>query len=308
MTHAAVPFTQSLDPAARRIGLVGLGQMGRGIARCLDRAGWLMGATDIDPMAFSAANLTDEAKAMSVAALMLEAEIIIFVVPTTQDIRSAIAAAPLRSGSIVVDLTTSAPMVSASFAADLAAQGVDYLDAGMTGGAAGADAGQLTLMVGGKPDVLARSSSVLSAFAAQIFHMGPVSSGHATKLVHNMILHSIFLATCEGMQVAEAAGLDPHNTVAVLNAGNARSFVSEVRFPRDILSGTMHARSSVSNLEKDLSLAVEFCTGIGRDAPYGSLTRDLLRQAVAEGMALDDFAHLYPRFEALARHHTAGLA
>ncbi|MFV2033965.1 MAG: NAD-binding protein [Halocynthiibacter sp.] len=106
----------------------------------------------------------------------------------------------------------------------------------------------------------------MEAISGKIIHLGPAGSGHAMKLVHNMILHSNFLATCEGLRMAERAGLDVARAVEVLNAGNARSFVTEVRFPRDILSGTMNARSVVANLEKDLGLAVEFTSALGARA------------------------------------------
>ena len=100
--------------------------------------------------------------------------------------------------------------------------------------------------------------------------------------------------------MAERAGLDPAQAVAVLNAGNARSFVSEVRFPRDILSGTMQARSKIGTLEKDLGLAVDFAERLGAPAPYGRLTHDLLANAVAKGRGAEDFAWLYPTFDSLA--------
>ena len=85
----------------------------------------------------------------------------------------------------------------------------------------------------------------------------------------------------------------------VLNAGNARSFVTEVRFPRDILSGTMLARSRISNLEKDIGLAQKFADSLGARVPYGKMTRTLLAHALAEGHAETDFSWLFPLYEEL---------
>jgi 3-hydroxyisobutyrate dehydrogenase len=281
--------------------MVGLGQMGSGIARNLDRAGLLVGAFDAAPGAFAAAGLSEGVIDAPVAQLMEMAEIMIFAVPTTAAIRDAIGRARGRPGQVIVDLTTSDPGESAAYAAIRAAAGQTYLDAAMTGGAAGADAGTLTLMIGGELAVFEKARPAMSAFAGEMFHLGPVGAGHAMKLIHNMILHSMFLATCEGVTVAERAGIDAATAIAVLNAGNARSFISEVRFPRDILSGTMQARSTVSNLEKDLGLAVDYCARIGAVAPYGALTRDLLGSAIRDGMERKDFSHLFPRFEELAK-------
>lgn len=286
-------------PPLPRTAVIGLGQMGRGIARRLEDAGSLAGVCDPSDSAITAANLGPGVHRTSVAGLAPLAEILLFAVPATSDIRMAIADAPLRHGQIVVDLTTSDPTESQMLAASLDRVGVGYLDTAMTGGAAAADAGQLTLMVGGPADVLVRARPALDQIAARIIHLGPVGAGHAMKLVHNMILHTIFLSTCEGLRLAERAGIDPATAVQVLNAGNARSFVSEVRFPRDILSGTMQTRSRISNLSKDLGLAVDWAEGLAAQTPFGRLTDEILSQAMAMGMEDTDFAHLFPQYETL---------
>jgi 3-hydroxyisobutyrate dehydrogenase len=279
--------------------VIGLGQMGAGVARNLDRAGILNGAFDTNPKAFADLGLSKNVRCAPVAVLCEIANILLFAVPSTGVIRKSLEGGAGRKGQIVIDLTTSNPTESRALATNLAARGQHYLDAAMTGGAAGADAGQLTLMVGGRADVLTVCRPVLDAIATDIFHMGPVGAGHAMKLVHNMILHSNFLANCEGLRMAERAGLDLEQSVAVLNAGNARSFVSEVRFPRDILSGTMNARSRVSNLEKDLGLAVDYAAQLEARAPFAALTRAVLAQAVSAGKADADFSWLFPAYEDL---------
>jgi 3-hydroxyisobutyrate dehydrogenase len=273
--------------------------MGRGIARRLEAAGSLAGVCDPSGSAVTEAHLGPEVLRTSVAGLAPRADILLFVVPATSDIRKSIADAPLRQGQIIVDLTTSDPTESRMLAKSLDRIGVCYLDAAMTGGAVAADTGQLTLMAGGPPDVLARAQPVLDQIATTVLHLGPVGSGHAMKLVHNMILHTIFLANCEGLRLAERAGIDPATAVQVLNAGNARSFVSEVRFPRDILSGSMQTRSRIGNLSKDLGLAVDWADGLAAPTPFGRLTCAILSQAMGMGMEDTDFAHLFPQYDAL---------
>jgi 3-hydroxyisobutyrate dehydrogenase len=288
-----------MPTSSRATAVIGLGQMGRGIARRLDGAGRLAAAFDISKPAVAAAGLSSQVQRADVAGLAAMAEVLLFVVPATPDIRAALDGVALRRGQTVVDLTTSDPAESRALATELASHGVGYLDAAMTGGAAGADAGTLTLMVGGQAEVLERVQPVLDVIASRIIPMGPAGAGHAMKLVHNMILHTIFLANCEGLRLAERAGIDPALAVQVLNAGNARSFVSEVRFPRDILSGTMLARSRVGNLEKDLGLAVDWADRLDAATPFGSLTRAVLAEAIADGMGDTDFSHLFPRYDGL---------
>ena len=283
------------------VALVGLGQMGAGIARNLDRAGLLFAAYDLDKSKFDAAGLSRELSNAPLETIIGRSEIVLFAVPTTQDVKSLVDAGAAPDGQIIIDLTTSAPAESEALARMLSGQGRHYLDAAMTGGAAGADQGALALMVGGDAETLLRCQPVLDVFTKEIFHLGPAGSGHAMKLVHNMILHSSFLATCEGLGIAVQAGLDPDQAVAVLNAGNARSFVTETRFPRDILSGTMDARSQISNLQKDLGLAVQFSKDAQMQSLYGELSTQILTEALDQGHGNADFSNLYPLYENLAK-------
>ncbi len=294
------------NPSPPRVAVVGLGQMGAGIARNLNAAGLLRAVFDIDASAAERAGLNDALQSSDLTDLFEAADVVLFAVPGTAQISRALAAIKIPAGRTIIDVTTSDPDQSRALAQDLAAQDVMYVDAAMTGGAAGADAGTLTLMVGGDADIIARCAPVFDAIADRVFHLGPTGSGHAMKLVHNMILHSSFLATCEGLKLAERAGLDASLAVDVLNAGNARSFVTDTRFPRDILSGTMQARSTIANLEKDLGLAVAFSEGLEARHPIASLTRSILATAVETGRKDTDFSWLYPLYDDLIKDMEAG--
>lgn len=205
------------------------------------------------------------------------------------------------AGRVLVDLTTSDPGATARLAARAAQAGAAYLDAGMSGGAAGAAAGQLTLMIGGAPEVLARIRPVLDRIAAQILHVGPSGAGHTMKLVHNMICHTIFLATTEGCRAAARAGIPLESAIAAINAGNARSFVSERRFPDHIISGEFDGRSVAGNLAKDLSLASALFDDLKQPSAYVHLTAGLLAQAGEQGLQEQDFTKLFPAYDALVR-------
>lgn len=284
-------------PDALKTGIVGLGQMGRGIAKNLDAKGYLCAANDTAEGAFKSADFSGRVVDCNIDDMVGTSDIILFAVPSTQQIASILGSLHGRPGQVIVDLTTSDPKESSGLASELKDRGFAYVDAAMTGGAAGADAGTLTLMVGGDEEHIHICKPALETIASKVFHLGPVGAGHAMKLVHNLILHSSFLATCEGMRLAERAGIAPDRAVEVLNAGNARSFVTEVRFPRDILSGTMMARSQISNLEKDLGLAQEFAAGLDARIPYGTMTRTFLSEALSAGHSDTDFSWLYPLYD-----------
>jgi 3-hydroxyisobutyrate dehydrogenase len=271
--------------------------MGRGIARNLDRAGRLLAAWDVNEAARAGADLS-AAVALAPPSEFGDARFVIFVVPGSAQIEDVLGGQGgllerPHHGQVLVDLTTSHPAATRALAAQARASGREYVDCGMTGGARGADAGTLTLMAGGAAEIVVQCRPVLDRIAAKVIYIGEAGSGHAMKLIHNMICHTIFFATSEGCLLAEQLGIPLETAVSVLNAGNARSFISEQRFPNHIVSGTFDGRSTVSNLAKDLKMAATFADEAGMPGPYGALTADLLARAMAEGLGEQDFTTLY---------------
>ncbi|RDI56791.1 NAD(P)-dependent oxidoreductase [Microvirga subterranea] len=295
----------------RDVGVIGLGRMGGGIARRLDAAGRLAGAWDVGESARANAGLSDQVAFAPPAELARVCSAILFVLPGSAEIEECLSGpqgilSMEARGQVLVDLTTSHPEATKRLAAIAAGHGRAYLDAGMTGGAQAADQGRLTLMTGGRAADLDRIGPVLDVVAARVFHLGPTGSGHMMKLVHNMICHTIFLATSEGCRMAERAGIRLSDAVDVLNAGNARSFISEARFPNHIISGTFDGRSPVSNLAKDLAMAVEMQREMSFSGHYALLTERLLSRALAHGMADRDFTTLYRVMETLMAEEAFG--
>src|SRR5262249_29131129 len=213
--------------ALRKAAVIGLGQMGRGIARNLDRAGRLAAAWDLDAKARQAD--------LSAAVVLAEPSVfaalstVIFVVPGSAEIRAILCANGGLLGQphqrqVLIDLTTSHPAATRELAALARATGRDYVDCGMTGGAKAADAGTLTLMVGGARAVVDACRPTLAAFASNIVHVGDTGSGHTMKLIHNMICHTIFLATSEGCRLAERLGISLETAIAVIKFGQRAQF------------------------------------------------------------------------------------
>lgn len=282
-----------------RCGVVGLGQMGRGIATNLQKAGLLWAAWDIDPEATR--RLAGD-YAVRGDQDLTACDVILLVVPGSSQIATLLDDGILSNRQkpcILVDLTTSMPEDSLVLAARAQALGYSYVDAGMSGGAVGADAGRLTLMVGAQPSVFGALKPVFDAIAAKVFPMGPVGTGHTMKLVHNMICHTIFLATSEGCHAAEKAGIALEDCLAVLNAGNARSFISERRLPDHVASGTFDGRSQTSNLAKDMAMAHALFAKLGQPSPYVELSDDLLKTAMDGGLGEEDFTRLYQHYDSL---------
>jgi len=286
----------------KKVGVVGLGNMGGGIARNFQKAGVPLMVWDVAPAAraeFSAIAGIDIASPGEMAAAC---NAIFFVVPATPEIASCFEGkdgvlARAAEGLVVYDFTTSDPVATRKLAARAAAHGIAYLDAGMSGGATGADAGTLTLMIGGDKAAFERTRTLLDPIAERMFYLGSSGAGHTMKLIHNMVCHTIFLATCEGGHMAETAGINLADMIDVFNVSNARSYASEVRFPKHILSGKWDARSRVYNLRKDVSMAVGLAGTLDAKVPLGTVTRDFLDVAIAHGMTDTDYSRLYERFD-----------
>jgi len=228
---------------------------------------------------------------------------ILFVVPGSAQIEEmmpGILARP-HDGETLIDLTTSAPANTKANAAKVQATGRAYVDGGMSGGALGADSGKMALMVGGTDEAVASCKPVFDVIAGAVTHVGPSGAGHTIKLLHNMVCHTNFLVVTEAGRLAERAGIPLETAIKVFNAGNARSYISEQRFPNHILSGKFDGRSTVSNLAKDLAMANAFANQIGEANAYTALTAEILAKAIEKGMAGEDFTRLYEQYDELVK-------
>jgi 3-hydroxyisobutyrate dehydrogenase len=284
----------------RDTAVIGLGNMGRGIARNLDRAGRLGAAWDIAEAARTGAALSSEV-ALVPPSQFGRLGFILFVVPGSAQIEELLPALLARphDSETLVDLTTSHPAKTTALAEKARATGRAYVDCGMSGGAIGADSGRMALMVGGTDDAVAACKPVFDAIAGTVTHVGASGTGHAIKLLHNMVCHTNFMVVAEAGRLAERVGIPLATAIKVLNAGNARSYISEQRFPNHILSGTFDGRSTVSNLAKDLAMANAFADEFGEANAYTALTAEILGKAMDKGMGAKDFTRLYEVYEEL---------
>jgi 3-hydroxyisobutyrate dehydrogenase len=154
-----------------------------------------------------------------------------------------------------VDCTSGDPATSRRIAGRLAPRGVGFLDAPVSGGTNGAEAGTLAVMVGGDASAFARARPVLERFGSRIVHVGPVGAGHALKSVNNALLAVNILALGEGLAALAKAGVAPRTALEVLNASSGRSFVGETLVPERVLTGAWPRTFRLALLAKDVGIA-----------------------------------------------------
>lgn len=188
----------------------------------------------------------------------------------------------LRPGTVWVDCTSGEPEASRVLAARLSEHGVTYLDAPVSGGTAGAEAGTLTVMVGGEAGTLDRVRPVLDTFAARIVHVGPVGAGHAVKAVNNTLLAANLWAAGEGLAALVKAGVPAATALEVVNASSGRSFPSEVLIPERVVTREFPVTFTLGLLAKDVGIAQRVLDGADVPAPVLRQVAELLAVALRE--------------------------
>jgi 2-hydroxymethylglutarate dehydrogenase len=278
-----------------RVGVIGIGTMGRPIAENLLRAGFPLTTHDVRPQVLEQLPALGARAAASAAELARGSDMIVLVVPDEKAVRRVLfakdgvvhGAAP---GSVVIDMTTSDPRSTKPSADRLARKGIDYLDAPMTGGASGARAGQLLVMAGGKAEVFQRCLPIFRAISRRAMHVGDIGHGHVMKLIHNHVSHAVYAATCEAVALGETLGLSAANMIELFNEGNARSYTTEFRFPKFILSGTYDMGATYEIVCKDMSLARRLGARARLRLPMNACTYAYWKHAVVTGKGREDWA------------------
>jgi len=213
-----------------------------------------------------------------------DADIVITCLPTSAEVESLLEGpdgllAGLRKGVLLVDCTSGDPASSRRIAARLATAGIAFVDAPVSGGTNGAEAGTLTVMVGGTEADYERAKPVLAAFGKTIVHMGPVGAGHAMKSVNNALLAVNILAVAEGMTALVKAGVPARTALEVLNVSSGRSFVSENLVPERVLTGTFPNTFRLALLHKDAGIAAQLLRDTGVEGPVHDLAHRLFGEA-----------------------------
>jgi 3-hydroxyisobutyrate dehydrogenase len=214
-------------------------------------------------------------------------DVVITCLPTSREVEALLDGsegllAGLAAGSLLLDCTSGDPATSRRIAARLAERSVSFADAPVSGGTNGAEAGTLTVMVGGDEATFRRAQPFLSAFGKRIEHIGPVGSGHALKAVNNALLAVNILAVGEGLAALASAGVRPRTALEVLNASSGRSFVSETLVPERVLTGLWPRTFRLALLDKDVGIARGFLEETSVAGAMIDLAGRLLSRARAE--------------------------
>lgn len=267
------------------IAMIGLGNMGGRMGRRLVEAGHPVHGFDITEG--RAAEL-GFAPAASPSAATDAADVVLLSLPSDRAIASALAGTDgvigaARAGQLVVDLSTATPANAARWEEELGARGARFLDAGISGGPGGAEAGTLTLMVGGDAEAVERAREVFDVIGSRVFHCGAAGAGHATKAVNNYLNGMNLAATAEAMVVGVKAGLDVRTLLEVINASTGANWASQHRFPRILEGDYIEGGLTNALMAKDLDIYLGLADAHDVPAQLGSACRGTFTVALATG-------------------------
>ena len=270
-----------------RVGFLGLGAIGAPMAAHLAKRDSLTVWNRTRARATEFAALHKAQAAATPREAASGAEVVITCLPTSREVEAVLDGpdgleAGLQPGALLIDCTSGDPGASRRIARRLAERGVAFADAPVSGGVSGAEAGTLTVMVGGDEATFTRARPVLSAFGKRIEHLGQVGAGHAMKAANNALLAVNLIAVGEALAGLVKAGVSARTAVEVLNASSGRSFVSEVLVPERVLTGRWPRTFRLALLDKDVGIARSFLQEAGVQGPMLELAGQFLSEARAK--------------------------
>jgi 3-hydroxyisobutyrate dehydrogenase len=291
----------------KKIAFIGLGNMGGPMAQNLLKAGHQLHVFDLQQDAIDQA-VKHGAKAFASATEAVhQVELVISMLPASKHVMDLYLGEngivkDLQKGALVIDCSTIDSSTSVALAEQLAASGIRVLDAPVSGGVGGAQAGTLTFIVGGSATDFEDAKSVLSAMGKKLFHAGSHGAGQVAKICNNMLLSVLMAGTSEALQMAIDNGLDAKVMSDIMLQSSGRNWTLEVYNPcpnvlQDVPSSNDYRGGFMVDLmNKDLGLAKETAQKSRSDTPMGDLARNLYSEHSLQGNGSRDFSSIFEMF------------
>lgn len=293
------------------IGVVGLGAMGRGMAASLRRAGWNVHVCDVRFEAAQAFAAEGGVACASPAELAAHCEVIVSVVVNAAQTEEVLfgasgAAAAMKPGSLFVMCSTVDPNVSMQFEARLAEQGLLYLDAPISGGAAKAASGEMTMMTAGTPAAYAKAGGALDAMAAKVYKLGDqAGNGSKVKIINQLLAGVHIAAAAEAMALGLREGVKAEDIYEVITHSAGNSWMFENRMAH-VLAADYTPLSAVDIFVKDLGLVLDTARASKFPLPLSATAHQMFMQASTAGYAKEDDSAVIKIFPGITLPSPAG--
>jgi 3-hydroxyisobutyrate dehydrogenase-like beta-hydroxyacid dehydrogenase len=299
--RAAPGYGRETEQVIKKVGFIGLGQMGKWMASNLVKSGFDLTVFDINPEASAFLLKQGAARTGSPAELARGVDLMVLSLPNSDVVEDAAFGQDgilqgSKTGQILVDCGTAGYLWTRKFSKSLQEHGLRFADAPVTGLAQKAKDATLTIMVGGTLNLLDEIRPVLEALGNRIVHMGDVGSGQLAKTINNILYNANIAALAEVLPMAAKLGLDPEKVAEVINAGSGQSFASQFFIP-NILADTFNRGYSLANAYKDMAHADEISTHYNILLPVIQAAMTTYQKALSLGLGQEDKGAMIKVFE-----------
>ena len=289
----------------KKIGFVGLGIMGKPMAKNLLKAGYDLTVFDINQEAVNEVVAAGGVAAKTAKDVAAQSEAVITMLPNSPHVKTAVLGENgvlegAKPGLILIDMSSIAPLAAQEVAAAVAKKGVEMLDAPVSGGEPKAIDGSLSIMVGGKQDIFDRCVELLSKMGKSVVRCGDIGAGNTTKLANQIIVALNIAALSEALVLATKAGVDPELVFNAIRGGLAGSTVMEAKAPM-ILAGNFKPGFKIDLHIKDLANAIETGHDVGVPLPLTSSVMEILQALKVDGKGQNDHSGIAMHYEKMAK-------
>ncbi len=287
----------------KKIGFIGLGIMGKPMAKNLIKRGFPLSVHDLVREPVKELVQLGAKEAQSPQEVSRNSEVLITILPTSAEVKevylkeNGVLTGFADRGGIIIDMSTIEPMVSQELAAIASKKKIETLDAPVSGGDIGAIEGTLTIMVGGKEAVFNECKGIFEAMGKNIFYCGPIGSGEVAKIVNNMACAICMQATCESMILGIKAGVKPKILQEIMSKSSAQNWSLSTYMPKKAFKGDFEPGFMVDLMYKDLGLAQSLASFFKVPIVMGAAARQFFEIARAAGKGRKDFSAILTSLE-----------
>ncbi len=289
----------------KKIGFIGLGIMGKPMAQNLLKAGYELTVYDIVSERMEDLLKAGARRGSSGKDVAARSEVVITMLPNSPHVREAVLGPGgvlegAKAGTILVDMSSIAPLASQEIAVKAQATGVAMLDAPVSGGEPKAIAGTLAIMVGGPQETFDQVKDILAKMGSSVTRVGEIGSGNVTKLANQIIVALNIAAMSEAMVLATKAGVDPEKVFQAIRGGLAGSTVLDAKMPL-ALKGNFKPGFRIELHIKDIANALDTAHELGVPVPLSSVVMEIMQALKADGKAAHDHGGIIQFYEQLAK-------
>ncbi len=287
-----------------KIGFIGLGIMGKPMSKNLLKAGYSLIVFDLNQDAVNELTASGASAAKNGKEVAASSDVIITMLPNSPHVKSAVLGengilSGMNPGSVLIDMSSIAPLVSQEVCAAVEAKGCEMLDAPVSGGEPKAIDGSLSIMVGGKVEVFEKVKDILLVMGATAVHCGDIGAGNTTKLANQVIVALNIAAVSEALVLGKKAGVKPEVIYQAIRSGLAGGTVLDAKAPM-MMDGNFNPGFRIELHIKDLNNVLETGHSVGAPLPLTSQVMEMMQWLKSKSKANEDHSALVQYYEALA--------